>query len=324
MCMVGFARSNRYSALEKVERRRDGPTWAYIVLTDACSHRCAWCYGGFNGNLSHAMPPATFSIVLDRLEEIGILQVTLAGGEPTEHPAFRRYLAETDERGFLIHIASHGEHVDEAMAAEMAARHVRQVQLNFQGRRFHDRIHGVPGSHERQVAAARHLLAQGIEVTTTTVVGKYNLGEVEAVFAEAAGLGVDRLRVWEATGRGNPWRKNVEAREIFEHCQAVARRYGYHHTLSYDPEFEGDVTVACPQMSGMHMYINSQGQLRFCGAVPGGDELVAADLTRDSAAAVLEAYRLQNEEVLAGGSMYCPARTGVRGRTESHPIALHA
>lgn len=324
MCMVGFARSHRYSALEKVERRTDRPTWAYIVLTDACSHRCAWCYGGFNETLSHAMAPATFSAVLERLGEIGVVQVTLAGGEPTEHPDFRRYLAETDARGFLIHVASHGEHIDAELAAFMAQHHVRQVQLNFQGRQFHDRIHGVAGAHERQIAAARHLLAQGIEVTTTTVVGKYNLSAVDAIFSEAAALGVDRLRVWEATGRGNPWRKNVEAREIFAHCQAVAARLGYTHTLSYDPEFRGDVTVPCPQMSGMHMYITSQATLRFCGAVPGGPELEAADLLTTGAEEIVAAYRALNERVLGGKDMWCPARLGLAEAVDAAPVPVTA
>jgi MoaA/NifB/PqqE/SkfB family radical SAM enzyme len=325
MCMVAFSRTTSYSALEKVERLTDRPTWAYIVLTDACSHRCAWCYGGFNESLSHEMAADTFSLVLQRLEEIGVVQVTLAGGEPTEHPRFRDYLAETDERGFLIHIASHGEHIDADLAAFMAAHRVRQVQLNFQGRRFHDRIHGVAGSHARQIAAARHLLAHGIEVTTTTVVGKYNLAAVEAIFSEAAALGVDRLRVWESTGRGNPWRKDLEAREIFEHCQAVARRLGYTHTLSYDPEFRGDVTVACPQMAGMHMYITSQATLRFCGAVPGGPELESVDLTECSADELLAAYRNLNATVQGEREIWCPARLGLDGRgDDAAPVAATA
>jgi MoaA/NifB/PqqE/SkfB family radical SAM enzyme len=311
MCMVAFARGERYSSLEKVADFTDRPRWAYVVICDNCSHHCAWCYGGFDQDLDGAMPPAAFAALMEKMRAIGVRQVTLAGGEPTEHPEFREIVRIADELGFLIHVASHGEHIDEELAGYLARHHVRQVQLNFQGRRAHDAIHGVAGSHEKQRAAIAHLQAAGIEVTTTTVVGRYNIRLLDEVLGEAAELGVDRLRVWESTGRGNPWRKDLEAVEIFEAAQATAEGLGYGHSLSYDPQFEGDATVACPQLSNLFLYITHRGILRFCGAVVGGAELEIIDCNEATPEEILAAYLAYNARVLAGRRPWCPARLGM-------------
>lgn len=318
MCMIAFSRQSQYSALEKVRRQaedpRSVPCWAYVVITDACSHRCAWCYGGFDAALDRCLSLADYRRLLDNLAALDILQVTLAGGEPTEHPDFRAIVQTTDAHGFLIHVASHGEQIDADLARFMADHHVRQVQLNFQGSRFHDAIHGVRGSYDRQRAAVAHLRSAGIEITTTTVVGRYNLDAIDEIFAEASELGVDRLRIWEATGRGNRWRRNLEAREIFARCQTAARALGYTHTLAYDPEFEGDVSVACPQLSNLYMYVTSAGRLRFCGAVPGGNELEIIDGLTAPPAEIRAAYLRYNAAVLGDRRPWCPARTGMPAR----------
>ena len=63
-------------ALEKVERlRRTGtPTWVYVVVCDNCSHRCSWCYGGFDGDLSHFMSHEEFETILEKMASVGVTQ----------------------------------------------------------------------------------------------------------------------------------------------------------------------------------------------------------------------------------------------------------
>lgn len=312
MCLVSFAKSESYSALKKLAGPIR-PAWGYIVICDDCSHRCSWCYGGFDGANHRLMSFAAFDTVLLKLREMGVVQVSLAGGEPTEHPEFRRFVSHASSMGFVVHIVSHGEHIDREMAEFLRSNDVDQVQVNWQGRQRHDNVHGVPGAYERASAALRYLSEVGVETTVTITVGKYNLDQIGEIMAEAAALDVTRLRVWETTGRGLPFLRGLEAAEIFGRCQLAAAQLGYDHCLSYDPAFEGDVTVPCLQFSNLYMYVTSDAKLDFCGAVPGTPRIADFMDPALSGEAIREIYLSTNAEILGDRPVYCAARDGIHG-----------
>jgi MoaA/NifB/PqqE/SkfB family radical SAM enzyme len=313
MCLVSFAKTANYSALKKLQNK-SMPAWAYIVICDDCSHQCSWCYGEFNYDLHNLMSFDSFRTILAKLKEMGTLQISLAGGEPTEHPEFRRFVAYANQEGFLIHVVSHGEHIDWGLAKYLKEQNVDQVQINWQGHRNHDRIHGVTGSYEKARDALRYLALAGIETTANITVGKYNLPYIDEIMEEATDLNVTRLRVWETTGYGTPYLKGLEAKTIFDRCRDAARRLGYDHCLSYDPAYQGDVSVACLQFSNLYMYISSQGKLNFCGAVPNTVEY--ADFLDSSlnGAAIRNIYLKKNKELLGDNSPYCVSREGFDGQ----------
>lgn len=311
MCLVSFSKQLHYSALKKLDST-SMPAWAYVVICDDCSHRCSWCYGGFNENLTSAMSLDDFSIILRKLKEMSVFQVSIAGGEPTEHPRFKEFVSLAAQQGFLLHLVTHGEHLDDELVEHLKLNKVDQVQINWQGRRHHDQVHGVVSSYDKAVAGIRRLIDADIEVTTTTTIGKYNLHHIHEIFVEAAELGVTRLRVWEATGRGNVWRKNLDTRDIFNECRRAARLLGYEHCLSYDPVYQGDVSIPCLQFSNLYMYITSRGTLNFCGAVEGGEQYADFLDENTSAADIKARYLRRNREILQDHEPYCMAREGLR------------
>jgi len=312
MCMVAFSRRQEYSALKKVSAHKGDPTWAYIVITDACSHKCAWCYGGFNEALSGNMSIDLYRTILAKLGELGVVQVTLAGGEPTEHPQFREFVREACAAGFIVHLATHGEHIDDELVSYLKQCGVHQIQFNYQGSKYHDSIHGIAGSYRKQIVGMKLDLNAGIEVTANVTIGKYNVENLEEIFDEAHKLGCDRIRIWESTGRGKPWLKEYSPKQIFERAEIAARSIGYDHSLSYDPEYSGSVNVPCLQFSNVFLYITHDGFLRFCGAVPGGNELLIADFSQEPAAVILEKYKVYNKQRQGAAKCWCPARYGFR------------
>ena len=244
-----------------------------------------------------------FRRLREKLKNMNVAQITLSGGEPTEHPHFEEFVRLC--KGFHTHIASHGEHIDSSMSAFLAESGVRQVQFNYQGKAHHDRIHR-RDSYERQLAAIHHMLDHGIEVTATVTVGRYNLTGIGEIFRELADLGVTRLRVWDATGVGKKYCKGLEVVEIFAHCRREAAALGYVHCLSYDPSFEGDITIPCLQLAGLYMYIDTDCRLRFCGATRKGP--VIADMLADAPEAILHKYDAVNRGILKGHRPWCVAR----------------
>jgi MoaA/NifB/PqqE/SkfB family radical SAM enzyme len=267
MCLVSYSKTPEYSSKEKVSIFKGTPKWGYIDITSECSHGCAWCYGGFNEDKTSRMSVQDFRNVLAKMKVMGISQVSITGGEPTEHPDFLEMVALAI-KDFMVHICSHGDWTQN-WAEDLSKLGVSQIQFNYQGSKRHDGVHQVLGSYLKQVTAIKQSIKAGIETVGTVTVGAYNLKDTDAIFKELADFGVSRLRVWETTGKGNKWRKDKEAKEIFEICKEAAGALNYNYIQSYDPEVIGDVNAHCPAAMKMFMYVNSSSELIFCPATDG-------------------------------------------------------
>lgn len=309
MCLVSFSKTEDYSAKTKLQNfKSDAPKWAYIEITDACSHKCSWCYGGFDADLSNYMSYDKFVMIVEKCKEMGIVQITLSGGEPTEHPLFEDFV-KVASKYFIVNIATHGDwkNVDTRTLKMLG---VKQIQFNYQGKKRHDGVHKVDGSFERQQEAIKATVESGIDSVCTVTVGAYNLGDVDDIFSEINALGATRLRVWEATGFGNRFRKDKEAREIFEACKTAASKLGYNFVQSYDPEFDGDVGVKCLSLSKLFMYIKHDGTVLFCGAVPQLHHKPIADFNTQSPRELIENYNAFMDS-MQSDKPYCAARNYV-------------
>jgi MoaA/NifB/PqqE/SkfB family radical SAM enzyme len=287
MCVVTYSKNTTYGSKDKVKLFDGRPKWGYVEITAQCAHRCGWCYGGFNHQLSDMMSLEDFEKVVDKLEEIGIKQLTFAGGEPTDHPDFEAMLAKVQGR-FIINIVSHGDWSNSNLADTLKKYQVNQVQFNYQGQVLHDKVHGINGAFERLSSSIKSTKANGIEVVCSMTIGAYNLERVEQVFIEMSELGVDRIRVWEATGLGNKYRRDLEVKHIFDVAQKEAAKLGYNYVQSYDPLVEGNVNAHCPALSKLVLWVNVKGKHIYCGAVPFQRENPLSDLRVDSADQVLQ------------------------------------
>jgi MoaA/NifB/PqqE/SkfB family radical SAM enzyme len=251
------------------------------------------------------MPIEDFKTILGKLKTIGITQVTITGGEPTEHPQFLEFVSLAAKH-FVLHVCTHGDW-DQDYSTAMFKAGVTQVQFNYQGSKHHDRIHKVHKSYQRQIESIAQCIKAGLETVCTVTVGAYNLKTIDAIFAEINTLGIDRLRVWETTGRGNSWRKDIEAKEIFEHCKTSAANMDFNFIQSYDPEMTGDINAHCPAMMKMYMYITSKSKLMFCAAT---DQIVTdtiACFINDDPLEILLKYGRFMDNISEGG-IRCMAR----------------
>ena len=274
MCTVTYSRIANYSTLEKIRRFRESPSpkWAYIDITSACSHQCIWCYAR-QSEKSHHMPLEDFQALLGKLNEIGIFQVTLTGGEPLEHPDFMRFAAAVRAGGFQFHLASHGELLTPDVLRRLKDYNLKQIQFNFQGSQHHDKVHNKPVFEALQQTVV-DAQALGLETVLTTVIGRYNYDDIPEIFREGAALGATRLRVWEVTGNA-ALLGDIDIPTLFRRADESARACGYESCVSYDPEVHGEFEIACPQLSNLYMYIDSDARLRFCPVVEGTPAVIS-------------------------------------------------
>jgi hypothetical protein len=83
---------------------------ANLSLTLRCQRRCGFCFAGeqASGEPSGDMPPTIFRAALSRLQDAGIDQVRLLGGEPTLHGRFVEYVEEALGAGMRVLVFSNG------------------------------------------------------------------------------------------------------------------------------------------------------------------------------------------------------------------------
>ncbi len=152
----------------RIAATNEQPIAAMIELVDRCNEACVHCYQ-VHGQHEEMSTEEVFS-VLEQLAEMGVLFVTLSGGEPTLRKDFLDIVAKARSLRFAVKVYTNGLRIDDAMADRLADLAVQEVQLSLYAHEAarHDAVTRVPGSWDKTVAAARRLLARGIRVVCKT------------------------------------------------------------------------------------------------------------------------------------------------------------
>jgi radical SAM protein with 4Fe4S-binding SPASM domain len=175
--------------LSEIESKKGRPLRAMIEISDRCNEVCVHCYQeqGQKGE----MTTAEIKAVIDELAELGVLVLTISGGEATLRSDFLELCAHARSRGFALRIFTNGL----TMTAELAhalgelAVHVVEISLYSHRAEAHDAITGVAGSFERTVAGIRHLVREGVDVHVKTPIMSINEDELPEYTAFANSLG---------------------------------------------------------------------------------------------------------------------------------------
>jgi mycofactocin biosynthetic radical S-adenosylmethionine protein MftC len=163
---------------------------ALVELTYRCDLDCAFCY---NDTSLRGKPLSTDQYVafFSDLRDLQVLNLTLSGGEPLAHPAFFELGAAAKRMGFLIRVKTNGM----ALGGEFARRLKEevdpfQIEVSLHGATAdtHDRLTRVPGSFDRLLANLREIAPLALRIKLHTVLTSWNEGEIEGMFAIAAGL----------------------------------------------------------------------------------------------------------------------------------------
>jgi radical SAM protein with 4Fe4S-binding SPASM domain len=118
-----------------------------IELTSRCNERCVHCYIPHENKISDITPDLFYS-VLDQCREMGVLSLTLSGGEAMLHKDFCNFLRKAKEYDFSINILSNLTLLDDEIIAEMKANRLSSVQVSLYSMNpeIHDSITQVKGS----------------------------------------------------------------------------------------------------------------------------------------------------------------------------------
>lgn len=172
---------------------------AHWEVTYRCNERCVHCY---NPGAAHTpterpereteeLTPAEAVSLLDDLREVGVLRLTLSGGEVMLRHDFWDLVAAARARGFSVNVYTNGLKLDEAACDRLAALWPSTVSISVYSADAdaHDAITGVPGSFQKSVRALEWLHERGIKTYLKSTQMKHTVGGYARVNELAARLG---------------------------------------------------------------------------------------------------------------------------------------
>jgi len=118
-----------------------------IELSSRCNEHCVHCYIPHENKIND-IDPALFYDVLDQCRDIGVLGLTLSGGEPMLHKNFCDFLRRAKEYDFSINILSNLTLLNDEIIKEMRENRLSSVQVSLYSMKadIHDSITGLKGS----------------------------------------------------------------------------------------------------------------------------------------------------------------------------------
>ena len=149
-----------------------------IELTSRCNERCVHCYIPHK-NKNTDIDPKLFYSVLDQLEKMGTLTLTLGGGEPMAHPDFLDFLKAAKSKDFYVVVLTNLTLLNDEIISALKEGCVSSVQTSLYSMipEHHDAITAVPGSFEKTKAAIQLLIENNIPIQISCPTMKGNMND---------------------------------------------------------------------------------------------------------------------------------------------------
>jgi len=169
-------------------------------LTYRCPLRCVYCSNPLELERHRdEIDTATWKRVLGEAEELGVVQVSLTGGEPCVRDDLEAIIEEARRLELYTNLATSAIPLPRERLLRLKAVGLDNVQISIQdvAARRSDEIAGL-ASFERKLEVARSVKEIGFPLTLNFVLHRRNLDRVAEVIALAESLGADRLELANA------------------------------------------------------------------------------------------------------------------------------
>ena len=177
-------------SLSRKASEREIPIHTMLELTNLCNLKCRHCYiteHSRNGELQLD----EYRDIMDQLAAVGVLFLTLSGGEPMTREDFFRIAAMAREKEFSFTLYTNGTLITPEAADQLRDLCPERVEISIlgSGPSTHDLITQVPGSFDKALQAAKLLIEREIRVQLKTALMRENLDEAWDIQSLAAGIG---------------------------------------------------------------------------------------------------------------------------------------
>ena len=169
--------------------------WA---ITGKCNFNCRHCFNAAdNTPLMSEFSWEQCKSFIRQLDECGVQNVSLTGGEPMLHPHFMDICREIDSRGMVVdELTTNGSFITPEMLEELAVLgHMPIVKMSFDGVGHHDWFRMKKGAEAGVIEKAKLLRGKGFRTRFQTNVHRGNVAAILPTAKLAEQLGVESIRV---------------------------------------------------------------------------------------------------------------------------------
>lgn len=172
------------------------PLWLSLELTYRCPLKCSWCNNplDFEDYADQELSTDEWKKVLDDARGLGALQLGFTGGEPLLRDDLEELVAHADRIGLYSNLITSGIGLTEERLLALKAAGLKHIQLSVQSTQaaLTDALVGAR-AHALKMEAARLIKQHGFPMVLNVPVFRQNIGDVDAMIAWAADLGIEYI-----------------------------------------------------------------------------------------------------------------------------------
>jgi len=260
----------------------------FVELTKKCNLRCEHCYVP-DCSVSEAeanTSSMTFNDIRDlisQIDELGVMELQLTGGEPFILPYILDIIKEAQSRLIPCSVFTNGTLMTEKIFRYVSENNYGLIfYISLDGyQETHDAFRKHQGAFQKTVTTIKRLLQIGCDVRINTSIGKHNITGmrqfIEFVKNEFGVL--HRLVTVEPIGRAN-YEMTISAEEFASLLQESGNTLEF---LDSHDSIADWITPACGIGSSM-LFVDAYGNVSFCPTLTQREnpKFLAGNVTRSS------------------------------------------
>jgi radical SAM protein with 4Fe4S-binding SPASM domain len=269
--------------------RQTRPRHAVWEVTLRCDQACRHCGSRAGVERPGELDTEECLDLVRQLAELGVMEVTLIGGEAYLRPDVLEIVRAIRARGMHCTMTTGGRGLGRELATGLASAGLASASVSIDGaEEIHDRLRGAKGSHRDAVAAMAALREAGVRVTVNTQINRLNLPDLPRVLDLIV---EQRAEAWQimltvAMGRAadepDVLLQPYDLLELFPLVDALAARCREHgvrlypgNNLGYFGPYESRLRGTLPRGHGggcgagrSTLGIESDGLVKGCPSLP--------------------------------------------------------
>ena len=185
-----------YQDLVRIKARETGtPAFGTFELTPLCNFNCKMCYVHLSpermAQMGHLRTAGEWIDMADQAQRMGMVGVTLTGGEVLTRPDFKEIYTGITNLGLIVSVLSNASLVDEGIVDLFRQRPPAYLRFTLYGASngTYERLCGAPNGFDRVMRGLRLLKDAGVDFMLSFTETSLNIDDFDDVLRLAEDLG---------------------------------------------------------------------------------------------------------------------------------------
>lgn len=193
------------SAPNTFEPRLRAPLNVEWEITNACNLRCKHCYVSAGEGLDSELTTNEALKLVKELDEIGVTDITISGGEPLLRKDIWKILKETNRRQIPVILYTNGTLLNRAKMSKLVACGAKMISVSLNGAlpETHNFVQNSP-TFDKVIEAMRTVKSSNIGLQILFTLMRINTNEIDDLFRLGEERKVDAICIYPfyPAGRG--------------------------------------------------------------------------------------------------------------------------